>query len=251
VRLRRNLLSLSLMLLWAASVHSTVPASGETPSSAQVTAAVSALNADPSLAEEQKLKTLRWAGHSHRAALRPPGWLDWIGQLFMWIAESARALLWVAGLLLVAFLVLYLLRRIREARLGPDAGATQAPSHVRDLDIRPESLPDDIGAEALTRWEAGEHRAALSLLYRGLLSRLVHAFSLPIRQSSTEGECVQLTERLLGGPPAIYAARLVRIWQRSVYGGLEPDSRDVRTLCEQFQPSLAARPAGHAAAQPA
>ena len=42
-----------------------------------------------------------------------------------------------------------------------------APSHVRDLDIRPESLPDDVGAAALALWQRGEQRAALALLYRG------------------------------------------------------------------------------------
>ena len=85
------------------------------------------------------------------------------------------------------------------------------PSHVRELDIRPESLPDDIGAAALAVWERGEQRAALALLYRGLLSRLVHAHGVPIRASSTEGDCLALAQSRLAAGSAQYAARLVSV----------------------------------------
>ena len=86
------------------------------------------------------------------------------------------------------------MRASARAPRGDDAFV--APTHVRDLDIRPESLPDDIGAAARALWDRGEHRAALALLYRGLLSRLAHVHRLPIRDSSTEGDCLALAARI-------------------------------------------------------
>src|SRR5690606_9992514 len=115
-----------------------------------------------------------------------------------------------------------------------------APTHVRDLDIRPESLPDDIGAAAWSLWEHGEHRSALSLLYRGLLSRLVHAHALPIRDSSTEGDCLALAERYLASDRHDYVSQLIRTWQRAVYGGENPQAPDIRRLCDDFAQALRA-----------
>jgi hypothetical protein len=113
-----------------------------------------------------------------------------------------------------------------------------APSHVRDLDIRPESLPDDVGAAALALWERGDQRAALALLYRGTLSRLVHVHSVPIRASSTEGECLALARPRLSESSARYAASLVGVWTAAVYGAQEPAGGVVQALCGEFGAAL-------------
>jgi hypothetical protein len=105
---------------------------------------------------------------------------------------------------------------------------------VRDLDIRPESLPDDVGAAAAALWSSGEHRAALALLYRGLLSRLVHVHGVPIRDSSTEGDCLALATPRVTAMRNSYAARLVRVWQGAVYGTEHPSSEAVLALCGDF-----------------
>jgi Domain of unknown function (DUF4129) len=117
---------------------------------------------------------------------------------------------------------------------------------VRDLDIRPESLPDDIGAAARRLWQDGERRAALALLYRGLISRLVHVYGVPVRGSSTEGECLALAAPRLGDGPRRYAARLVHTWLLAVYGGHEPAAEAVLALCDEFAGSLPARMAAAA-----
>jgi hypothetical protein len=109
---------------------------------------------------------------------------------------------------------------------------------VQDLDIRPESLPDNIGAAARTLWDSGEHRAALSLLYRGVLSRLVHVHNIPIRDSSTEGDCLRLTATRLREEQRNYVALLIQIWQHAVYGGQQPETASLHTLCDGFAPAL-------------
>ncbi len=119
----------------------------------------------------------------------------------------------------------------------------EAPTHVRALDIRPASLPEDIGAAAAALWQRGETTAALSLLYRGALSRLVHVHRVPIRAASTEGECLALARPRLAPAPAAYVAQLVELWQRTIYAGQRPAGPEVLALCEAFAGQLPAPPA--------
>ena len=124
-----------------------------------------------------------------------------------------------------------------------DEAAFVAPTHVQDLDIRPESLPPDIGGAARRLWDRGEHRGALALLYRGLLSRLAHVHRLPVRDSSTEGDCLALSARMEAAGRD-YAARLIVLWQAAVYGHLDVDTTAVHALCDGFAPALDAPAAG-------
>jgi hypothetical protein len=216
--------------------HSTAAAEVRSPDAAAVEAAVAKLNADPNLVSGHKLKRLHWVGKdTQQAPSAVPDWLMWLRDLFGWIAQTARLLLWVAAFLLVAVLGVYLYRFLGTRSVSGAIPKANPPSHVRDLDIRPESLPGDIGAAALSLWERGEHRAALSLLYRGLLSRLVHVYTLPIRDSSTEGDCMQLASSRLDSAASGYVSRVVRTWQHCVYGGIEPSTAEVIALCGDFR----------------
>jgi hypothetical protein len=153
--------------------------------------------------------------------------------MFRWVAEGSRVFVWVVLGLLLLLLLVYVTRFFKALPKTPRRSES-APTHVRELDIRPESLPDDVGGAAWELWGRGDHRAALALLYRGLLSRLVHAYATPIQSSSTEGECLELARARLPQEPGEFAARLIRVWQRAVYGGREAEVEEVRLLCEQF-----------------
>ena len=208
-----------------------------TPDAAEIARALETVRADPNLATERTIKTLRWKS-SASAPARLPGWLSWIAGLFTWIGESARFLVWAAALALAGLLVVYL-TRIARTRLGAAPGAAfVVPTHVRDLDIRPETLPDDIGAAARGLWDRGEQRAALALLYRGMLSRLAHVHGVPIRDSSTEGDCLALATPRLPGERTEYLARLVRLWQRFGYGREGAETPAVYRLCDEFAAAL-------------
>ncbi|MDR2216544.1 MAG: hypothetical protein LBE59_12005 [Nevskiaceae bacterium] len=211
----------------------------------QIDAATETVKADPALGIERTVRALRWIsdedeqdGNEQDARERPSGFSRWIAQMFRWMAEGGRYLVWVVLALLVGLLSLYLVRFFRGFDSGKSQRAKDAPTHVRNLDIRPESLPEDIGAAAWGLWEQGDHRDALSLLYRGLLSRLVHEHSVPIRDSSTEGDCLNLAERHLSMDRRGYVALLIRAWQRAVYGAENPQGVEMRALCEQFAAAL-------------
>jgi hypothetical protein len=215
------------------------PANRTAPTTTQVEAAVDTLMADPNLAREKKTRTLKWK--SSQARQQPSfGFMPWLAELFKWFGSTARVVIWGVIAVLVAMLAVAIIRQLRDIELRRAPRRSDAPTHVRDLDIRPESLPDDIGAAALALCERGEHRAALSLLYRGLLSRLVHAYEVPIKQSSTEGDCLALAEHHLQRDTMSYVTRLIRTWQRAVYGGKEAESAEVRALCAGFGIALTA-----------
>ena len=205
---------------------------------ATIARAVNEVRRDPNFSTSRTIKSLKWKTSKTPKKSGLPAWLQWIVDLFRWFDQMARYVVWCAAALLAGLLGVFLYRmvRARAARSG-ERGFT-APTHVQDLDIRPESLPDDIGAAARALWDRGEHRAALALLYRGLLSRLAHAYQVPIRDSSTEGDCLALASTHLDQPRHEYASRLVRVWQRNVYGHEPVDSTVVHALCDGFSPAF-------------
>lgn len=238
-RARRSAaVSATLILSCALTIaHVAAQNADGTPSDDAVAAAVEALEADPNLAKERPSRTLRWA---REETPRPSGsFLEWIAEFFGWLAQLSRALVWVLGGMLALALIWLLFRLLKNAGPIRSFQPVTVPTHVHDLDIRPESLPNDIGAAALRLWQDGEHRAALALLYRGLLSRLVHVHAVPIRDSSTEGDCLDLASRHLPAERRHYIARLIGVWQRAVYGGHHPDAHEVRALCSTFDAALA------------
>lgn len=234
-----------LLLLTAAPAGS---AAGEPPSRRDVQAVVQQLKVDPNLGGVEKEKTLRFKKTDEEKPDPPKHeTIAWLSNFFEWLAKTARVAVWVVGALLVA-LVLVGARRWAQTR-GPGKlePIPDLPSHVRNLDIRPESLPDDIGAAASAQWAAGAHLPALSLLYRGALSRLVHVYAVPIQGASTEDECVALSRLRLGAAPGDFVAGLVGAWQLAVYGARLPEEDRVIALCRDFDLHL--RQAPPAAAQ--
>ena len=216
----------------------------------QVTEAVGEVKKDPNLAG-RTVRTLKWSNQNR--STDDNGWFNWIRDLMAWLGQGSRFLFWLVLAFLVGVLLVYLWRLVRNWSLPERSKRIDAPSFVRDLDIRPESLPADIGAAARQLWDSGEHRSALALLYRGLLSRLVHVHHVPIKDSSTEGDCLALAHlHLTDEERKTYVASLVRLWQRAVYGGENVAAESVHALCDGFahaldRPEVAETVAGAAA----
>ncbi len=171
---------------------------------------------------------------------RPSGSAKWLVDFIAWLNEAGR---WGVWMLAATALVLTALRlRGGWSRGGGAPGNERLapPTHVRDLDIRPETLPEDVGGAAWDLWQAGQVPAAMSLLYRGALSRLVHAHAVPVRASSTEGDCLRLAATRLAPPAQGYLQDLVDCWRETVYAARTPAAERGRRLCEAFADRLPA-----------
>lgn len=213
-------------------------ARGATFGPTEIARAIETVKADPNLATERTIKTLRWTGATGTKKRSSPAWILWIAGLFRWVEQSARLLVWGGVAVLAAALVIYIVRTVGGHTVFRREDVFVAPTQVRDLDIRPESLPENIGGAARALWDSGEHRAALALLYRGMLSRLAHVHRIPIRDSSTEGDCLALAATHLAQERREYASGLVRVWQRFVYGGQEIPAATMYVLCDDFGSAL-------------
>jgi len=231
-----------MYLLLGLLLACTLPATAEPAlvTRAQVQAAADVVRANPNLPGVQTSKKLIWkqkADDDKKVPAQKQHWLHGLGQ---WLAESMRLLLWLALATLAAFVLVRLpawLRLRGDRRLAAE-DAMVLPAHVGAMDIRPTSLPADIGHAAAALWQRGQARAALSLLYRGALSRLVHLHGVPIRAASTESECLHLAAQRLAPDALQFFAMLVKAWQGMAWGQQSPANVDVLALCHSFETQL-------------
>jgi hypothetical protein len=153
------------------------------------------------------------------------------------LAAIIRALLIAAAIGLCA----WLLYRYRDRLLAllPRGAAPLPATEIAGLDIRAESLPDDVTAHVRVQWDRGERRAALALLYRATLSRLVLRHHLPLAQGATEGDCLRVAaqarqrHQLDDAGHAVMAA-VTRLWLEGAYAGRWPDSAAVNRACDAW-----------------
>lgn len=153
------------------------------------------------------------------------------------IATVLRVLAWlllgVAGIVLVYALM----RSIGLGRREASAG-TAAPAQLFGLAIAPDSLPSDIPAAAQAALAAGHLREALSLLYRGALSHLVHRCGLRVGAGATEGDVLSLARARLPQQPVEYFSRLLPAWIQLAYGARPPTPETVMALIAEHAQAM-------------
>jgi hypothetical protein len=199
----------------------------------------------PEFQEYREAKRWRYRGET-KDAKPNPGNADFWSNLGLFFAEIAEALVWIAAALAVVGLVLAL-RRWVPGWLEREPRAYRPPDALFGLSLAPESLPDDVAAAAAALVRAGRLREALSLLYRGALSVLVHRDHVPLAEGDTEGDCVRAARKALPASAGDYFARLVQTWTAAAYAGRLPDAPRAVALCRDWAPHFAPRPEASAA----
>jgi hypothetical protein len=153
------------------------------------------------------------------------------------VALFFEALLWAALLGLAALLAW----RYRQW-LGAFAGrlrlaqraVTPPNRQLFGLEVAPESLPADVAGTVERLW-AEQPRAALGLLYRALLSRLLDDYRLPLHGAHTESEVLRLVEGLEHSELSSFSQALTRHWQNLAYGHRLPPDELRQTLCQDWR----------------
>jgi hypothetical protein len=98
------------------------------------------------------------------------------------------------------------------------------------MDIRPESLPDDLAAACRRLWETGQHREALGLLYRGTLMHLTRHDHLLVQASHTEGDILQLAHKHIAAQRVTWLKAVTRAWEEVAYAHRIPAGSQVMPL---------------------
>jgi hypothetical protein len=154
------------------------------------------------------------------------------------LAQVSEALLWIAAAAGVVALA-YFVRRYLPQFLAENPDRYRPPDALFGLAVTPESLPDDVAGAAARLAREGRLREALSLLYRGALSVLVHRDHVPLAEGDTEGDCLRAAGRALPAAGADYFGRLVRAWQSAAYAGRLPGATETEALAREWAPVFA------------
>jgi hypothetical protein len=176
--------------------------------------------------------------HQATADQELPSLLEWLFEVvegfLQGFAAFSEGLLWLAVGIVLAYLILWFMRNrglLGGSGISPSQGSP-LPMTLTNLDIRPQSLPEDLVAVARRHFARGETRAGLSLLYRGALAVLVHRDHLEIPASATEGECLRLAGQVQQAARQVYLQQLTLVWQKHAYAHLVPDPQVLERLCQ-------------------
>ena len=174
--------------------------------------------ADPDYGKMRQTWSIRYVGPgSEPTKAKKYPWLEKMG---VWLGQALRILAWVGGAVALMALLFLLVKQIEKGRWRawlPRKSARQ--EMLFGMDVRQESLPDDVAGLARQYLANGDKRAALSLLYRGALVFLIADGKIDIARGDTEGICVKNVATLYRNDKANYFATLVRAWQHLAYAG--------------------------------
>ena len=156
------------------------------------------------------------------------------------LASMLEVLMWAAAVTLAAFTLYHLARSAGWIQATvPAPKAASSPVHaVLGLDVRQESLPDDVPRTVLGLWGRGEHAEAIGLLYRATLARLVHRDGLQFAAGDTERDCLRRAEEAL--PGAEFESKravlddVTRAWLSTAYSDQRPRDEEVARLCHEW-----------------
>lgn len=147
---------------------------------------------------------------------RPPIWLE---ALLGAVVGTGEVLVW--GLLGLGLVVLAVTAARSRRKRPSSPESAPVPESLFGLDLRTESLPEDVGDEARQLWSQGRRTAALGLLYRAVLSHLARA-GMPLREGFTEADCLRVAGSHVAGDALTYFGALTAAWQEAAYAHREP-----------------------------
>ena len=175
--------------------------------------------------------------HSVEYKVANPGKSSWSGWDVSWLGVLAQGLMWlVIGAFL--FFVGWLIWRYRHLFAGgavPQGKRLPAPRAqvVMGMAVAPESLPQDIPRAAMDLWRVGRRQEAMSLLYRGTISKLIATAGVEIAESDTESDCLRRVEAEASAH-AGYFGGLTAAWMMLAYGRSAPPDEAMQELCERW-----------------
>lgn len=154
-----------------------------------------------------------------------------------WLAQGIEGLLWALLVVILAVLVLRYRQWLKVLVDGVDR-LRPAKRHQAKVDLQSqgqaERLPEDVAGEAEQLWDS-DPRAALGLLYRGLLERLSKQWRVTLRDSQTENEILRQVAGLQREELLSYSRRLIRLWQTLAYGHRTPPPQAKKNLCDGWR----------------
>jgi len=226
-------LAVGIALVPAADSRAQAPAATADPA-----AEIAKVLKDSQFGHEEKRKRLKFIGPTWQPKASKPVDFSWLEAIGAFLAEISRAAAWTAGVIAIAVALYYLAKYVRLRGFGPIRRAR--PDFLFGLDVRPESLPDDVAGAALDLAQGGRLREALSLLYRGCLVRFLDE-GIEFEKGDTEGDCTRRVDVAAAPGRRAYFRGIVASWQELAYGHLAVTGDRVAQLAREWNAHFAAR----------
>jgi hypothetical protein len=172
-------------------------------------------------------ETMQWR---LRRASSPSGDLDWLRALGHAFAKVTEVAFWIIAGLALAYALWWAARMLPRLRVAAPE-PYRPPAALFGMALAPDSLPDDVAAAAAALAREGRLREALSLLYRGALSELVHRRGVRLLASHTEAEVLQLAPAECRN--SIKA--LIDAWRLCAYARRDPRAADIEHLVQDYR----------------
>jgi len=170
--------------------------------------------------------------------------MNWLTGFVAFISMIIEAALWLAPLLAVFYLYRYReywLRLIKGEPLRTEE--ILLPETLFGLDVKRDSLPDDIESAARQFWKNNQPREAVSLLYRGAIVVLFERYRFELPSGATEQDCIRYIENQHKADNKNNDNAELRIerfkeitstWIAVAYAHRLPDDEIFYEICEQW-----------------
>ena len=192
-----------------------------------------------------------WSLRDDWGKLEWPEWLNWewggrFGfdaeasahawqQVVHWLARGLEALLWITVAAGAAWLGIRATRWSREQRGFSNFRFDVGQDSVEIASgVVPSNFPDNPADVAQTSAAAGDHRAALALLYQASLSKM-EALGVWLPKGATEDDVLRAMGGEVRDELAGFMRRLVPAWLGSAYARQRPSASSVVQLCQDWR----------------
>lgn len=165
--------------------------------------------------------------------------IPWLNSLMNFMAILIEAILWILLPLILFYFYHYRAVWLRvlsaKSRVKPQ---TDIPHTLFGLDLRQQSLPEDVEVVALKLWQENNYRDAVSLLYRASLSALFKRYEFNLNAGATELDCIQQIE---GSKSAEKIAgqidsfkKITDMWMSLAYAHQLPSEQYFKEQCQAW-----------------
>ncbi len=191
---------------------------------------------NPPFSEKESFKDWRWTGwewefEEEGKDKDRSGWLTF----FKFIAKFSEFILWVFFVLLLG-LILWLSRehigRLLNYRL-PRTQVVDLPSFSRSY--KTSSLPQNVSQELEKLIGENAYRQALSLLLVSSLIQLHEKYTLPLKASMTESECLACIQKETDNESSQFMSQLIDSWVKLAWAHQWPTKEQMNKLAELWQ----------------
>lgn len=151
--------------------------------------------------------------------------------------DILQLLLFLIVAILVGFLLYYartLLPLFKGAKSPKAVEAITPIAEFQGHAITPDKVPHNMLTSFNEQWQDSP-REALALLYRTMLSHLVHHYKIPLKRSHTENEVLKLVKKLKTPTLTESATTITRAWQRVAYAHQSLSESDQQTLLQAWE----------------